>query len=141
MKLWYENLRIYYISETMQSRRQNHRSWRQVNRRYPCKKSENIGRTIESKIGGGSIMNGSNVDQKREETTTEAISKVEKDINSFSMNTKQHKPKDVFPPLIAGLQLLPSHYILLVTTIFFFLFVLSNLLFFPLSTKDICCLG
>lgn len=59
------------------------------------------------------------------------LKKVEKDLNSFSMNTKQHKPKDVFPPLTAGLQLLPSNCILLFTTIFFFCSL--KLTFFPLK--------
>lgn len=154
MKLWHENLRIYYISKTMQSRRQNHWSWRQVNRRksckksckksenirYPCKKSENIGRTIESKIGGGSIMERKQCGSEKRGDNNWGYFLSVKNINSFSMNTKQHKPKDVFPPLIAGLQLLPSNYILLFTTSFSFLFS-QTYFFFLLSTKDICCLG
>lgn len=131
MKLWHENLRIYYISarETMQSRRQNHRSWRQVNRRHPCKKSENIGRTIESKIGGDSIMEQKQCGSERRGDNNWGYFQSGKRYQYFSMNTKKHKPKDVFSLLIAGLQLLPSNYIQLLTTIFFFLF--SQTYFFP----------
>lgn len=59
------------------------------------------------------------------------LKKVEKDLNSFSMNTKQHKPKDVFPPLTADCSFF--HQTVSYYSLLFFSFCSLKLTFFPLK--------